>query len=153
MPLRDIINYYEADERIATSGQPGREQFGDIAAAGYQAIINLALPDSRGALSDEDEIVSALDLAYFHIPVNFETPRLQDLELFFDLMRALEGKRIWVHCAMNYRVSCFLYLYRKHVLDMPDEQAARAMREIWQPQGAWQALIEAAARRFAGQGR
>jgi len=150
VPLRDIINYYEVDERIASSGQPGREQFGAISAAGYQAVINLALPDSRGALINEGGIVSALDMAYFHIPVNFETPRLEDLELFFDLMRALEGKRLWVHCVMNYRVSCFLYLYRKHVLDLPDEQAALPMREIWQPQGAWRELIEAAERRFPG---
>lgn len=152
MSLRDIINYYEVDDRIASSGQPGREQFGAIAAAGYQAVINLALPDSRGALPDEGGVVSALDMAYFHIPVNFETPRLEDLELFFDLMHALGGRRIWVHCVMNYRVSCFLYLYRKHVLDLPDEQAVRPMREIWQPQGGWLALIEAAERRFAGPG-
>jgi protein tyrosine phosphatase (PTP) superfamily phosphohydrolase (DUF442 family) len=148
MNPEEIINYYPVDERIASSGQPGRDQFGAIAADGYQAVINLALPDSRGALSDEGSIVSALEMAYFHIPVNFEAPHLEDLELFFDLMRALEGKRIWVHCAMNYRVSCFLYLYRKHVLGLPEEQAARPMHEIWQPQGAWQALIEAADRRF-----
>lgn len=150
MPLADILNYYPVDDRIASSGQPGSDQFGAIAAAGYQAIINLALPDSRGALPDEGGIVAALDMAYVHIPVSFEAPRLEDLELFFALMRALEGKRIWIHCAVNMRVSCFLYLYRKHVLALTEEEAAWPMRDIWQPQGAWQALIEAADRRFQG---
>ena len=148
MKLEDILNYYAVDERIASSGQPGRGQFDAIAAAGYQAVINLARHDSPGALADEGAVVTALGLDYFHQPVDFEAPRMRDLELFFDLMQTLGRRRVWVHCALNYRVSCFLYLYRRHVQGMAEEQAARPLQAIWRPEGAWQELIAAAARRY-----
>lgn len=148
MSLQDILNYYPVDERIASSGQPGADQFADIAAAGYQAVINLALPDSRAALADEGSIVSGLGLAYLHIPVSWESPRINDVKLFFGLMQALAEQRVWVHCAMNMRVTCFLYLYGRHVLGQPEEEAGRAMRAIWKPQGPWLDLIAAAQEAF-----
>ncbi|MEJ2760481.1 MAG: protein tyrosine phosphatase family protein [Gammaproteobacteria bacterium] len=150
MKLEEILNYYLVTEDIASSGQPGADQFAAIAGAGFEAVVNLALPDSRGALPGEGKIVTALGMTYFHIPVSWEAPRVEDAELFFNVMQALKGRRVWVHCAMNMRVSCFLYLYRRHVLGEPEAEAARPMREIWQPQGAWCELIEEVERKFPG---
>ena len=45
--MKDIINYYQIDARLATFGQPTEEQFQLIAAAGYQIIINLALTSAK----------------------------------------------------------------------------------------------------------
>jgi len=150
MNLEEILNYYPVCDHIASSGQPGADQFSAIVGAGFDAVVNLALPDSRGALPGEGKIVTALGMAYFHIPVSWEAPRVKDVELFFAVMRALQGRRAWIHCAMNMRVSCFLYFYRRHVLGEPEEEAAWPMREIWRPQGAWRDLMDEMERKFPG---
>ena len=143
--LHTIRNYYAIDARLASSGQPDAEQLRAIAAAGYQVVINLALPESDNALADEGALVAALGMSYIHIPVRWEAPQLADLQLFCGFMRVLELKKVWVHCAYNMRVSCFLYLYRRHVLQEPEATARFPMSEIWQPEGVWAELIATAA--------
>lgn len=64
------------------------------------------------------------------------------MRLFFDVMKSLGDRKIWIHCALNMRVSCFLYLFQKHVLHLPEEQASYPMAEIWQPEGVWKELIQ-----------
>jgi hypothetical protein len=79
--LHEIPHYYLVSDRLASSGQPTQEQFQNIASAGYEVIINLALPTSKGALPEEvrdrywirvDLLSSAgsLGIAY---PVGFTT--------------------------------------------------------------------------------
>ncbi|MBE9045364.1 protein tyrosine phosphatase family protein [Pleurocapsales cyanobacterium LEGE 10410] len=143
--IRDYypINLEKSDkaDSLATSGQPTPKQFSLIAQAGYQAVINLALPSSTDALVNEGAIVTNLGMVYVHIPVVWEEPKLEDVKLFFEVMDSLKNYRVWVHCAKNMRVSCFVYLWQKHVLQLPEERARYPMAEIWQPTGVWQELI------------
>jgi protein tyrosine phosphatase (PTP) superfamily phosphohydrolase (DUF442 family) len=144
MSLVDIINYYQIDARLATSGQPTVEQFQQIADAGYEIIINLALSDSSNAIAEEDAIVTGLGMVYAHIPVIWEHPTLKDVRLFFKVMDAFSDAEVWVHCAKNMRVSCFIYLWQKYVLQLPEDTALYPLEKIWSPQGVWQQLIEEA---------
>jgi protein tyrosine phosphatase (PTP) superfamily phosphohydrolase (DUF442 family) len=141
-PAGQILNFLAISDTLGTAGQPAREQFADIAAAGYEVVINLAMPDSTGALADEAGLVAAHGMAYVHIPVVWERPTLADLARFFDEMEARRGARVFVHCALNMRVSCFVYLYRVIRLGVPPEEAARAMARIWQPDAVWRAFID-----------
>lgn len=141
--MNQIRAYYQASELIATSGQPSEQQFSEIAEAGYTVVINLALPTSTHAIAHESEIVEALGMTYVHIPVIWENPLLADVQNFFSVMKQLEGQKIWLHCALNMRVSCFMYLYKKYVLGLPESQALFPMSEIWQPTGVWESLINA----------
>jgi protein tyrosine phosphatase (PTP) superfamily phosphohydrolase (DUF442 family) len=132
--LRQITNFVPLTEDVGTSGQPAREQFRAIADAGYAAVINLALPTSDHAIADEGSLVTALGLGYFHIPVKFEAPTVDDLRTFIGVMRALEGKKVWVHCVVNARVSAFMYHYLRHVRGL-DERASRSVvLDRWAPQ-------------------
>lgn len=142
--MNGIRAYFKIDDLLATSGQPSVEQFSEIADAGYSLVVNLALPTSTHAITNEREIVESLGMSYAHIPVSWEEPQLADLFHFFEIMQASEGRKVWVHCALNMRVSCFMYLYRSLVLGIPDIEAKYPMSEIWQPTGAWEALINAA---------
>jgi protein tyrosine phosphatase (PTP) superfamily phosphohydrolase (DUF442 family) len=144
IPLDQIVNYYQVTENIATSGQPTESQLANIAAAGYQVVINLALPSSNNALANEGAIVTNLKMTYIHIPVNWETPQLDDLRLFFQVMDALGDRQIWIHCAKNMRVSCFIYLWQKYILKLSEEVASYPMKQIWQPTGVWQQFIKEA---------
>jgi len=131
------------DAQLATSGQPTEAQLAAIARAGYQVIINLALHDDpRYALRDEAASVAALGLPYVHIPVQFRAPTRDDLLQFFAAMDAHLARKVWVHCAANYRVTAFVGLYRALRQNWPREQAFALMHEVWQPDATWQAFID-----------
>lgn len=140
--MKDIQSYYQINDFLATSGQPTPQEFSQIAEAGYQVIINLATSKSTNALDNEGIIVTDLGMVYVQIPVVWDDPKLADVEIFFKVMHSFAGKKVWVHCAKNMRVSCFIYFWQKHVLNLSEEQARYPMNQIWQPIGVWQQLIE-----------
>ena len=142
--MKSIRDYYQIKDRLATSGQPTPQEFSAIAQSGYQTIINLATTSSTDALVNEGAIVTDLGMVYIHIPVVWDDPKLKDVEIFFRIMQALDRQKIWVHCAKNMRVSCFIYLWQKHILQLPEARASYPMNQIWQPTGVWQQLIERA---------
>jgi protein tyrosine phosphatase (PTP) superfamily phosphohydrolase (DUF442 family) len=141
--LDDIKNFVQLTPDVGTAGQPTREQFGAIADAGFGAVINLALPTSDHAIPDEGNVVTRLGMRYVHIPVDFANPTVDDLKTFVGTMQALDGKRVFVHCVVNARVSAFMYLYLKHVRGLDDAAARSPVLERWQPQmdETWQRFL------------
>ncbi len=142
--LNDLYNFLQYDDDLLTSGQPTEAQLAEIAAAGVQTVINLALPTSDNALPDERGIVERLGMAYIHIPVVWEAPTRQNLDDFMDALDARRGQRLYVHCAANYRVSCFVALYRILRLGWTPAEAFAFTRRIWNPDEypVWKAFIE-----------
>ena len=61
--LNEITNFVQLTEDIGTSGQPRPEQFNEIADDGYAAVVNLALPTSDHAISDEGSLVTGLGMS------------------------------------------------------------------------------------------
>lgn len=140
-PLEVIKNARFWLEHIAGSGQPSAEQFTLIRDAGYVCVINLALPTSTNALVDECEIVTGLGMNYIHIPVEWQKPEIEQLRAFFDVIERLEGQEIWVHCALNYRVSIFLFLYRVIKLGSSQSATWEDVLDIWEPDEVWCGFI------------
>ncbi len=120
----DILNFVTHDERLSSSGQPSEEQLENLAERGTQVIINLALGTSDHALPDERGTVERLGMSYIHIPVIWDQPTLQNLQDFMNSMDAHPNKKIHVHCAMNYRATAFIALWR-------------VLRQGWDPQAAF----------------
>lgn len=142
--LTDIYNYRQASPELATSGQPKEQQFAAISAAGYDVVINLALHDDpRYSLPDEAATVRALGMDYVHIPVQFAAPTQSDLTTFFEAMDRSRGRKIWVHCAANMRVTAFLGLYRALREGWESEPAFELMDSVWKPNEIWAAFISA----------
>jgi protein tyrosine phosphatase (PTP) superfamily phosphohydrolase (DUF442 family) len=142
MSIEEITNFIQVSENIASSGQPEEHQFKSIAAAGYRVVINLAMPNSENAISEEGYLVTALKMAYVHLPVPFESPTTQHLQTFIKIMSSFADDRIWVHCVVNYRVSAFLYQYFRLALGYSEEQARRAILSSWQPNEIWQRFMD-----------
>jgi protein tyrosine phosphatase (PTP) superfamily phosphohydrolase (DUF442 family) len=136
MSINNILNTIIISDNIGTSGQPTPNQFLDIADADYRTVINLAMPDSDNALPDEGGFVSELGMNYFHIPVPFDAPTAEHLSLFVKLMEALDGEKVWVHCALNMRVSAFMQHYQTAVLKRSDNKIVPIL-ESWQPNDIW----------------
>jgi protein tyrosine phosphatase (PTP) superfamily phosphohydrolase (DUF442 family) len=140
--MNKILNYIKINELISTSGQPKIEELESIANEGFEVVINLAVLVTSNALENEDKIVSSLNMSYIHIPVDFENPKLSDLKLFLNILQALGANKVWIHCAKNYRVSAFMYVYHKYILRTPFEEIDLSIFDKWQPSLVWQELMK-----------
>jgi protein tyrosine phosphatase (PTP) superfamily phosphohydrolase (DUF442 family) len=147
MALDDIKNFIAVSDDLGTAGQPSEAQLRDVADAGFDVVVNLGLLDPRYCLADEAGTVSSLGLDYHHIPVDFNAPQPADLQRFFHAMDAARDKKVFVHCAANYRVSSFVALYGESRLGWSQAQADAHMRRVWEPNETWTRFIaEARAR-------
>jgi len=140
--LDAIYNYLPLSDSLATSGQPSQAQMVEIAKAGFQVVVNLGLTKTDYALEDEAGLVKSLGMTYVHIPVLWEAPQKADLETFFAVMDVHRDKRVYVHCAANMRVSCFVALYRILRLGWDREEAFQDVFRIWTPNEDWQSFID-----------
>jgi protein tyrosine phosphatase (PTP) superfamily phosphohydrolase (DUF442 family) len=140
--LPEIYNFRLLDERLGTSGQPTVEQFPNIRQAGFDVVINLALPTSDNAIPNEGSIVTGLGMAYVHIPVNFQKPASEDFRAFCQMMDAFEDRNVFVHCAANMRVSSFIFLYRVLRKGVDQSRAEQDLCAIWEPDEIWSQFMQ-----------
>ena len=142
--LQDIYHFLELDDKLLTGGMPTAEQLGEAARAGVQTVINLAIPDSERALSNEASIVRSLGMEYIGIPVPWDHPTRRDLDEFMEAMDRHGHERLFVHCQANYRVTGFITLYRVLRLGWDRDEAFKDLRRIWNPDDypVWKKFIE-----------
>jgi protein tyrosine phosphatase (PTP) superfamily phosphohydrolase (DUF442 family) len=142
MALTDIRNFLAVDERLGTAGQPTEAQLAEIRAEGYAAVLNLGLLDPKYCLPDEAGLVAGLGMEYRHIPVMFDAPAVDDFRAFAATMDAWADRRVFVHCAANFRVSAFVALYGELRLGWTRDRADELTRTLWQPNDVWRAFID-----------
>ncbi|MBF0165746.1 MAG: protein tyrosine phosphatase family protein [Magnetococcales bacterium] len=140
--IKTIRQFVPIDDSLFTGGQPSETQLAALAEAGFDVIINLALHDDpRYSLKDERGTVHALGMEYIHIPVPFSAPRREDLQAFLTTMEHVVDRRVFVHCAYNWRVSAFIALYRILRLGWKRELATQEMNKIWSPDHIWETFV------------
>jgi protein tyrosine phosphatase (PTP) superfamily phosphohydrolase (DUF442 family) len=140
--LTEIRAFRAIGYKLGTAGQPTENQFSEIRWAGFDTVINLALRSSDNALVNEGSIVTGLGMSYVHVPVDFKAPTSGDFNAFCGLMKAFEGRRVFVHCAANMRVSAFVFLYRVLHQNVSRSEAERDLRAIWERDDVWSRFIE-----------
>jgi protein tyrosine phosphatase (PTP) superfamily phosphohydrolase (DUF442 family) len=141
MALDDIKNFLAIDGRIGTAGQPTEAELAEVAADGYRAVVNLGLLNPEYCLPDEAGLAASLGLQYSHLPVNFDAPAVADFEAFVAQMDAWAGARVFVHCAANFRVSCFMAVYGELRLGWDRDRADDHARTFWEPNAIWQRFV------------
>jgi len=123
MVIEDIKNFLTVGNLLATGGQPTAPGVSDVAAAGFQAVVNLGLLDPKYCLPDEAGLVASAGMEYHYIPVKFGEPHISDFERFVDVVDTCGSRRTFVHCALNWRVSAFVSLYGQLRLGWSPERA------------------------------
>ena len=128
-----IAAWQRLDAKTTTSGRLAAEDIPALAGIGVRHVINLALSNSPGALSGEDDLVAAHGLAYTHIPVPFVAPEERH---FAEFCRVIESAvtPVHVHCIMNWRVSAFYYRYHRDIAGMNETEARALMEQQWSPE-------------------
>ncbi len=142
MAIEQSRDFVSVSPELATAGQPSERQLRELPQEGFEVVVNLGLLDPRYCLADEAGLVSSLGLAYHHIPVDFQAPKNEDLQRFFEVMEASKGKKVLVHCAANKRVSSFVSLYGQARLGWSLEQATAYVRRVWKPNEVWASFIK-----------
>ena len=137
----DIVNLVQISDTIASSGQPSEKDFTHIAELGYHTIINLALVTSDNAIAIEGDLVTELGMSYLHIPIQWQRPTVEQFQLFAAVMQQQYRNKVWVHCALNMRVSVFLYLYTTLYLQVSEQTALKKLNQVWQPNETWSQFI------------
>jgi protein tyrosine phosphatase (PTP) superfamily phosphohydrolase (DUF442 family) len=142
--MNGIVNFTPIDERLSSAGQPTREQLAKIAASGAEVVINLATSQSTSALHNEADIVRNFGMEYIHIPVDWENPTASDLQQFMDAMGSRLTQKVFVHCALNYRASAFVALWRVLRQGTPVDRAFSIQRRIWnlEEYPIWKKFVE-----------
>lgn len=140
----DAVNTYQVFDWLWTSGQLTENDITQLQKDGFTTVINLALPTSTNALKEEAVQVANLHMNYINIPVEWELPEVAQFELCAGLLSELHarGHKVWLHCAMNMRVSAFVYLFRKLVLKQSEEEAVHPMIDIWTPNPLWREFMD-----------
>lgn len=138
----DAENTHHVFDWLWTSGQLSEADIASLPKLGIEVVVNLALPTSSNALAGEAELITRHGIAYIQIPVEWEQPQLSQFQQFVGVLNAFRGRKVWVHCAKNMRVSAFIYLYRKLILGNDETEATFPMREVWSPNPTWQGFIE-----------
>jgi protein tyrosine phosphatase (PTP) superfamily phosphohydrolase (DUF442 family) len=139
--LAEIRNFVLVSETLATAGQPSEAQLMEVAASGFELVVNLGLLDPRYCLPDEAGTAARLGLAYQHVPVDFKAPALADFLRFERILSESAGTRVFVHCAKNYRVSCFVALYGERHWGWSQERALEHVHTVWAPDEIWRAFL------------
>lgn len=138
----EIVNYLKISDYIQTSGQPKENEFELIKATGVDTVVNLAMPDSKAAIVNEGELVTKNNMNYIHIPVVWTSPTVEQFELFSSILAYHSDKKIWIHCALNWRVASFIFLYRTKKLGVPQEEALKSLEKIWSPDAVWATFLK-----------
>ena len=81
-------------------------------------------------------------MTYVHIPVDFRNPTEDDFQSFSSAITASGDRPLHVHCIANYRVSAFVYRYRRTVLRIPAAKARVDLDRVWQPDAIWTEFID-----------
>ncbi len=142
--MKDIYNFLQLTDTLFTSGMPTPEQLPLLAENGVQVVINLATSKSEGAIPNEKELIEALKIKYYNIPVEWSAPTAEDLQQFFDLMDEHKKSKVLVHCQANYRATGFVTLYRILRLGWEKDKAFVEMNKMWNPEDfpIWQSFID-----------
>lgn len=143
MSIEDIYNFCRVNDHLITGGQPTEEQIKSVAKEGFKIVINLATINPRYSLPDEEGLVRSLGMTYYHIPVKWSEPTESDFDAFENLFKQLDGEKILLHCAANFRVSAFYSLYAMKHLGWSETQADEFRAPIWEGEDfpVWEKLI------------
>ena len=84
-----------------------------------------------------------MGMSYFHLPVPFDKPTAEHVKKFIGLMNLLNDEKVFVHCAVNARVSAFMYKYLTLERGMTAEMSTTPLLKQWLPQmdDAWTSIM------------
>lgn len=140
--IKEVRALQQQAPQLLSSGLPSEQQFAQLKQAGVDVVINLMPDSSKDAHPDERKLVTQAGMDYVYIPVDWQNPKVEDVETFFAAMEQHKGKKVLVHCLANYRASAFAYLYQLKQGQKPEiEKTMAPWNGELSSYPKWQALL------------
>ena len=133
MDIEASYNFRKISDKLTTSGVVRPDGLKALASQGYEVVVNLLPDTSEHAVRGERDIVESQSIEYVYIPVDFKKPSQSDFALFSSTMDRVDGRKIHIHCAANFRVSAFYALYQVSRGHWKMERAFEFIHGVWQP--------------------
>jgi protein tyrosine phosphatase (PTP) superfamily phosphohydrolase (DUF442 family) len=133
--LASLTNLQHNNTFMLSSGLPTQTHLSLLKSEGVNHIIDL-IPGDR---TNEIQFTSELDLDYFNVPVDWESPSVANFLNYAAYMNKVRqsGGKVLTHCKLNWRGASFTYLYRVAVLSENEESAKADLMKIWHPNPTW----------------
>jgi protein tyrosine phosphatase (PTP) superfamily phosphohydrolase (DUF442 family) len=124
-----VMNYHRVNDRLVTGGHLLDGGTVALKKQGVEVVIDLRDDPPSG----EGERFADQGIEWINIPVEWRNPKKADFEHFSEAMREHQDDHVLVQCAANYRASAMTYLYRVVVETVPEDEAARDLHAVWDP--------------------
>ena len=125
----NIQNFLRLKEGICTGGQPSMENLEKMKAQGVRSVVNLRRA-SEYNFEEEAATAKKLDLRYFHIPVDKNNLKDEQVEEFLKVTGDPQNRPIFIHCTSAGRVGTFWMIRRVLLDNWKIEQAEVEARKI-----------------------
>lgn len=133
MGIESCYNYRKISEKVTTSGVIPEHVLVSLREEGYETVINLLPKNHKKAVPEEKKIIEAQRISYLSIPVEFDDPKLEELDQFMTELQKIGDKKIHIHCAANWRVSAFYGIYAFQSGLWSKNEATNFISSIWNP--------------------
>lgn len=119
----EISNFQIVGAELWRGGQPTLNAFTLLKESGAKTIISLR--EDQPAVQKEREIVTALGMDYFAIPIRpFAIPEEEAIDFFLDIVSDRENQPCFVHCLHGMdRTGLVVAIYRMQVHNWSFEEA------------------------------
>ena len=125
----NIRNFFRVNEQICTGGQPSMENLQKMKEQGLCSVVNLRLA-SEYNFDEEATMAKKLYLRYFHIPVNKNNLKDEQVEEFLKVTSDPQNRPIFIHCTAANRVGAFWMIHRVLLDNWKVEDAEAEARKI-----------------------
>ncbi len=124
-------NFYSFSDNVITSGQPKQALLETAAEDNIKVVINI-VPETEGIYNpNEAKILEEQGIKYFHVPVNWRSPKESELQAFLDVMDSVGDQKTLVHCWANARASALVYAHRVSKAPETQEEELERLKKVW----------------------
>jgi len=132
MNIKKAYNFKEVNQRLSCSGTLIKVNLQSLSDEGYEVVINLLPDSSEYAVEGEKRAFEKSGIHYVYIPVDWDEPKHSDFETFESELKAIEGKKVHIHCAANFRVTAFYSIYAFRNQGWSKTELSEFIGSIWQ---------------------
>jgi len=126
-----ITNFHRLETTVACTGAIKATAVPEIKKYGFVSIINLRQPTEAGAdIEGEAAAAKAVDLRYYSIPFNANSPDPAAVDKFLDAITTKGSDPAFIHCAGGGRAATMWFIKRMVIDHWDVDRAAKEAEEL-----------------------
>lgn len=126
-----ITNFHRLETTVACTGAIKATAVPEIKKYGFVSIINLRQPTEDGVdIEGEAAAAKAVDLRYYSIPFNANSPDPAAVDKFLDAITTKGSDPAFIHCAGGGRAATMWFIKRMVIDHWDADRAAKKAQEL-----------------------